>query len=200
MSSEHFMHQQQADGYKVRSQSIYLCLFEVFRESPVDLRAFSNSNSYLAQTEWVWGAFAHTRTHKHTHTCNPYFNGWIAPIVLATEVITLLLGFCRSSLLATTLKRGYHVPQNGIWVWQEYSHLPEDFFTKVLQPAKATLELEALADCISHYRDPPPPTASVRKWECQTLLWWWWWLWLSTLNFNPQHVGCTVTGRGCMYY
>ena len=31
----------------------------------------------------------------------------------------------------------------------------------------------------------PPPPASVRKWECQTLLWWWWWLWLSTLNFNP---------------
>lgn len=52
----------------MRSHSLYLCLFRVFHETPVDLRAFSNSNSYLADSVHVCKVGKRKSAHTHTHT------------------------------------------------------------------------------------------------------------------------------------
>lgn len=175
------LHRPWTELFKVRSQSLYLCPLRVFHETPVDRRAFSNFNF----ADCVWSGLEEARTQTHTS----YFNGWIAPIVLAAAVITLLLGFCRSSL-ATALNRGRHIPQDVIWLWREYSHLPEDF-RKRLQPPGATFNFQTMkrahllkASLVN--MNPPTVSSSEEARMSGSSLWRWWLLWLSTLNFNPQ--------------
>lgn len=79
-----------------------------------------------------------------THTCTSFFNGWIAPIVLAAAVITpaagvLSFSFSGHNTAPCTLRWAQCVMQ----LWQEYSHLPEDF-TKLSQPLVLTFKLQTM--------------------------------------------------------
>lgn len=108
-----------------------------------------------------------------THTCTSFFNGWIAPIVLAAAVITPAAGILSFSFSGhNTAPHTIRWAQCVIQLWQEYSHLPED---QTITASRANLqapnheEENTVAHSTSHYYELPP-SASVRKWKCQALL------------------------------
>lgn len=102
---------------------------------------------------------------------------------IAARILSFLFGH-------TTCKCGHKVPQNVMWLLQEYSHLAE-YFINLQPPSQGNLEAVnrekrtcSLIALLIITKVPISLNEEVRM--SDPSLWWWWLLWLSTLNFNPQ--------------